>query len=348
MKNIEIARKLGISPTAVSLALNHHSGVSEETRKKVCRLKECSNARSEKCISSPNRSITLAIHKKHGHIMNDKPFFSDLISTIQQEALHHSYNLNVLHYMQLQNKELYLDTLQADNNSGIILLATELESKDFCIYKEIQKPLILLDSVSGTSQLNSVILNNKSSIFQAVQYAYSLGHRNIGYLKSQTYISNFDQRFDGYRNGLRYYDLEHNCNPVFELPCSVEHAYLEMKKILSGISAVKMPTIFLSDLDYIALGAAKAFKEFGYRIPQDISIIGYDDLPSCRIFDPPLTSVKVSQQKMGKAAVRQLIHNISFPKTYTTVTEISAKLIVRSSTAPPPCSNFGELNLAHF
>lgn len=341
MKNIDIARKLGISSTAVSLALNHHSGVSEETRQKICRLKECSSARAKKCISPPNRSITLAIHKKHGQIMNDKPFFSELISTIQQEALRHSYNLNVLHYMQLQNKS-YLDTLQADNNSGIILLATELEPKDFSIYKGIQKPLVLLDSISESPRLSSVILNNTSSVFQAVQYAYNLGHRNIGYLKSRTYIRNFDQRYDGYRKGLGYYHLEYNCNSVFELPCSMEQAYLEMKNILTSVSAVNMPTIFLSDLDYIALGAAKAFRESGYRIPQDISIIGYDDLPSCRIFDPPLSSVQVSQKKMGETAVRQLIQKISSPKAYTTVTEISAKLIIRSSTAPPPYRNAGE------
>ena len=133
MKNIDIARKLGISPTAVSLALNHHTGVSEETRQRVRSLKNCSMTGSDGCSALPNRSITLAIHKKHGEIMNDKPFFSDLISTIQQEALQYSYNLNVLHYKLLQNKELYLDTLRAEDNKGIILLATELDQEDFDI-----------------------------------------------------------------------------------------------------------------------------------------------------------------------------------------------------------------------
>uniref|UniRef100_UPI00359CB666 LacI family DNA-binding transcriptional regulator n=1 Tax=Faecalicatena contorta TaxID=39482 RepID=UPI00359CB666 len=343
MKNIDIARKLGISPTAVSLALNHHTGVSEETRQRVCRLKNCSMSGSVGCSVLPNRSITLAIHKKHGEIMNDKPFFSDLISTIQQEALRYSYNLNVLHYKLLQNKELYLDTLRAEDNKGIILLATELDQEDFDIYDEIQKPLILLDSVSSAVRLNAVTINNRGSVFQAVRYAYNLGHRSIGYLKSLTHISNFNQRFEGYRSALKYYNIEKNYHPVFELPCSVEESCLEMKKILNSTSGIQIPTIFLSDLDYIALGAAKALKESGYRIPQDVSMIGYDDLPSCRIFDPPLTSIQVSQHRMGKAAVRQLIDHITTPKPYTSVTEISTKLITRASTAPPPYSTIEKM-----
>lgn len=192
-------------------------------------------------------------------------------------------------------------------------------------------------------RLNAVTINNRGSVFQAVRYAYNLGHRSIGYLKSLTHISNFNQRFEGYQSALKYYNIEQNYHPVFELPCSIEESCQEMKKILHSTSGIQMPTIFLSDLDYIALGAAKALKESGYRIGQDVSMIGYDDLPACKIFDPPLTSIQVSQHRMGKAAVRQLIDHITTPKPYTSVTEISAKLIPRASTAPPSCSTTSKM-----
>ena len=98
IKNKDIAEKLGISTTAVSLAINNRPGVSEETRRKVMQLINQSMASNLEQVpfgNGQNGSILLSVHKKHGHVINDKPFFANLIETIQQEAMKSSYMLNI-------------------------------------------------------------------------------------------------------------------------------------------------------------------------------------------------------------------------------------------------------------
>ena len=92
-----------------------------------------------------------------------------------------------------------------------------------------------------------------------------------------------------------------------------------------------MPTLFLSDLDHLALGAMKALKEFGYRIPEDISLIGYDDISACEISEPPLTTVGVNTLDIGRIAVDQLIHRMKEPGDYHVTITVSSKMILRES-----------------
>ncbi len=334
MKNTDIARRLGISATAVSLALNNHPGVSEKTRYEVLKLKRPADTAgtSSGDVCTPPLLI-FAIHRKHGLIINDKPFFSSLVSTIQQEAMLHNYSLNILHYSPGQDENKYIDNLQLPNVAGIILLATEMNEEDLLLYKNIKKPMVLLDSFFTLEQYDSVTINNEASLFQAVQYAYQLGHRNIGYLKSSISINNFRQRFDGYINALHYYHLKENNNPVFTLHCNTEQAYLDMKQILSDeFRQIPLPDIFVSDLDYIALGAIRALKEHGYKVPEDISVIGYDDIPTCEVFDPPLTTIQVNKADIGRIAVRCLIEKSTTHAQHHTYTQISTTLIPRGST----------------
>lgn len=341
MKNIDIAKKLGISPTAVSLALNNHSGVSEKTRHEVMKLKRTSEKFKSLNINqnAANPVLIFAIHRKHGQIINDKPFFSSLISTIQQEAMLHTYALNILHYSSDQDTEKYMENFQLPGVAGIILLATEMDKDDLQPYKKITKPMILLDSSFDLEQFDSVTINNRASLFQTIEYAYHLGHRNIGYLKSNVHINNFEHRFEGYKSALRYYHLEGNNNPIFSLHCNTEQAYQDMKDLLlNKPHNVHMPSIFVSDLDYIALGAIRALKEYGYRIPEDISVIGYDDIPTCEVFDPPLTTVQVNREDIGRIAVRCLIEKIASSSNHYINTQISASLMIRGSTGPPLAS----------
>lgn len=336
MKNIDIAKLLGISTTSVSLALNNRPGVSEITKKKILDLKQTTSSIPGQNNKTPSTqpNIIFVVHKKHGEIINDKPFFSDLISSIQQEAMSHSFGLNILHYNHSQNIEDFINVLSSANTSGIILLATEMEREDLQYYKIIDKPIVLLDSYFDLEHFDSVIINNQSSIFKAIEYAYNLGHRNIGYLKSSVNINNFAYRFDGYKNALRFFNLEDNNNPVFNLNCSIDLAYHGMKRILvNKPKDLKMPTIFISDLDYMALGAMRALKEEGYSIPGDISIIGFDNIAACEVFDPPLSTIRVNTTDIGRLAVIRLIKKINTLENIYITTQICTELVIRGSTA---------------
>ncbi len=335
LKNKDIAEMLGISVTAVSLAINNRPGVSEETRQKVLALIHENAGKSIQTNSGekkPGGSFLLSIHKKHGEVIIDKPFFSDLIETIQQEAMKRSYMLTLSHFMPGQDIQEYIDYIAGLPVNGVILMATEMSADDLAYYQKLQIPIVLLDGTFDLAEMDSVALDNQTSILRAVDYAYRLGHRDIGYLKSNVFINNFGHRFDGFLKGIREYHLEQYHHPVIELPCSIEAAYNEMKSFLDNRSDdFVMPSLFLSDLDYIALGASQALKEAGFGIPDDISVIGYDDVTACEVFEPPLTTIRVNRTDIGRLAVMRLIDKMEEPGDFYTCTQVLSDLIIRKS-----------------
>ena len=152
-----------------------------------------------------------------------------------------------------------------------------------------------------------ITLDTQVDMTRSVEYAYEKGHRRIGYLKSEVRINNFDQHFLGYQEGLRLFDLTPDEGAVFTLPENISGAYEAMKKKLRELpKGYQMPTCFLADLDYIAIGAMQAFREAGFRVPEEVSFIGYDDIAACEASTPLLTSVHVPNREMGILAIERL------------------------------------------
>lgn len=332
LKNKDIAHILGISPSTVSLALSNKPGVSEMTRRKIFSLLNSENTTFHASSLSDSSSLLLVIHKKHGEIIIDKPFFSDLIESVQLEALSKNYSLSIVYYTDNIDLNSFIQQLQSTPADGLILLATEMLSEDFQYYKKLDIPKILLDNTFEFEQVDSVTLDNTAATLKAFKYAYDMGHRNIGYLKSSVFIHNFGYRFQGYLQALSLFGLEGSNHPVYSLHCSIEQAYLKMSDILRHLpSGTKMPTCFLADIDYIALGAMRAFQECGYQVPEDISIIGFDDNTACEVCSPQLTTIRVNRTDIGRIAADNLITRIRYPHSYNTHVEVSSELIVRQS-----------------
>ncbi len=338
LSNKEIARQLGISATAVSLARNNRPGVSQETRAKVMHLLNDSISQTLNSVDTTGLAspILFIIHKKHGRIIIEKPFFSELLSVVQLEASRYAYPLQVMYYLPEQNIELFIHQIKQTPCSGIILLATEMDEEDLTHYAQLNCPLILLDSRFDFAPYNSVTIDNAVGIMQGMQYAYAMGHRDIGYLRSSTPINNFAHRYDGYLKGKRILGLENRNTPEIFLGCSIETAYADMKKYLSNKDLQTLPSIFLCDLDYIAIGAVKALKEAGYSIPEDISILGFDDVPSAEIVEPALSTLRVNQEPLGKFTIQRLIQIMEQPGNYYSNTQVSVQLVERQSVRRLP------------
>lgn len=336
LKNKDIAKALGISTTAVSLALNNRPGVSEATRRKVLELVNDSTIIAiqnlKDVISGATKSVLLNIHKKHGHIITDKPFFTDVVEAAQQELLRQGYNLILSHYVPEQSLPQHIQYIKGLSITGMILMATEMDKVDLAYYKEVSVPIMLMDSVFDLENMDSVSLDNETDIFRAVHYAVQMGHCRIGYLKSAVPINNFMHRMDGFMKGVRHFGLEKEEHPIITLPCNVQEAYHEMSMFLDQLPAdFQMPTIFLSDLDYITLGAMNALKEHGYRIPEDVSMIGYDDVSTASVSSPPLTTLRVSHADIGKIAANILLSRLNQNSHHPITIRISSELIIRDS-----------------
>lgn len=335
LRNKDIAKQLGISVTSVSLALNGRPGVSQETRRRVLELVGSSARRSIHELDDVGASrgaVVFSVHKKHGEVMNDKPFFARLAESAQVMAQSLGYTVTLAHYVAPQDVGQYMNFIRSMNPVGVLVEATEIEAGDLALYQKLDVPLVLIDSSFDLVPVDAVELDNQVSVLRALEYVYKMGHREIGWLQGVPSINNFAHRLDGFMKSVREFRLEAFNHPVVPLRCQVETAYADMKAFLANPpEGFVMPTCFLADLDYIAIGAMNALEEAGYRIPQDISMVGYDDVPLSGVADPPLTTTRVNRGDAGEVAMRILDDRIRNNPDYHLTVQISSEFVVRES-----------------
>ncbi len=329
----DLAKKLNLSEAAVSMALNHKPGVSTKTRQRVLQTAEEMGfdltKRTEAVKKPPVRqgTVTLIIYKKHGAIVTDSPFFSQLTEGIQQGCKQADYSLNICYFYEEDDIEKQLKALPYCN--GIILLATEMRAEDFKPFYNLSLPLVVLDTYYDSLPWDCVLINNLQGAFSATNYIIQHTKSQPGYLRSAYPIGNFNERADGFFRAIRANGMSASKSQMLYLTPSTEGAYADMCTLLqSGEEPVKC---YFADNDSIAIGAIKAFREAGYRIPQDISIIGFDNIPLCTYVDPSLTTIHVPKQYMGRMAVQRLIQTLQETEHYPTKFEIGTNLIKRNS-----------------
>ena len=236
-----------------------------------------------------------------------------------------------LSYLNFLNKSFNEQQFsQVDRGAqGLLVLATELEAKDMERFLALDLPVVAIDSALSGAKLNKVLINNFEGAYKATNYLISMGHNKIGHLFSVDWIKNFDERRAGYLSALKSRALEVPEGGVVGLRANTEGAYQDMLSYLQGKPI--LPTAFFVDNDVIALGAMRALKECGYRIPCDVSVVGFDDIPACTVIEPPLTTMRVECKYIGKLAVERLVHLIRGDDDYRIKQEIDTLLIERGS-----------------
>lgn len=330
IKNKDIARILNISPAAVSLARNGKAGVSEHTRKMVKDLlQEMEQQNDRPSDMDIKGGIVFVIHKKHGKIITETPFFLSLTEEIQRRALARGYHVTILQYYGGDDIGDFIKRILEIHALGVLLLATELDSDDLEVYQQIGLPIVLIDSNFMDKKLDAVTINNIDAVYEIVSYAKQCGHREIGFLKSKVENNNFYERYLGFQAALDRMALPFYPEYVFEVGVSSDYAYIDMKQILE--EKRKLPTVLIAGNDMLAIGALRALKEAGIKVPEDISMIGFDDMPVSRMMDPPLTSIRIYNDLIGECAINRLIQKIETGGTGHFTTRVGCDLMIRDS-----------------
>ncbi len=329
----DIAQMLNISPSTVSLVLNDKPGISEATRQKIFGLidelgygdmlpKRKENIRS-------NKSIGFLIYKKSGRLVSDTQFFSELIQGIDIRCRSYGYKLMVTYINEADSPEDHIKSFTGDDCEGIILLATEMDSKDFDYFEEIGLPCVVLDSYFERVNYDCIVINNVQGAFEATNYLAKMGHKNIGYLRSSYRVNNFRERYEGFAKALRHNKLKENHDFVLELGSLMETSYEAMKAHLEN--KIPIPTAYFAENDLVALGAIKALREAGFKVPEDISVIGFDNIPLSSILEPHLATIHVPKQRLGMLAVDRLVTRLSeSPEEFVKI-EVGTTLMERES-----------------
>ena len=333
MKNIEIARKLQISPAAVSLALNNKAGVSEETRRKVLAVKESSlimDAEQTEVIKKQS-SLGIFCYQMDHSILVENQFFGSILSYLSMEADQNGYYLNV----KISNEKSLVEQISEMNRSGCsgyFIFASKLNDKDAqMINDNLYVPYVLIDAYFAQNGVDCVLPDNRSGLRQSLEYAVSMGHKEIGFIGSDFYCSNFRDRKFYFRQYMREFGLVYKEEYMYSLRMDDDAAKEDMLNILE--SSRNLPTLLIASNDILAMGAMNAIKEYGYHIPDDISIIGFDDLPVSRHMTPPLTTVAIEADAISYNAVKLLLEKIKMieKRKFSSTVLIGVELIKRGS-----------------
>lgn len=328
----ELAEKLNISPAAVSMALNGKPGVSTQTRKKIIETahKYSYDFSKIKQTKKNDYLINFIIYRNHGAVVNDSPFFRTLFDSVAEYCKNSGYKLNINHVFDNGDVSEQLNSILTDECSGILLLGTEMQKEDFFPFTYLDLPIVLIDTYFHSAKMDCVLINNVESSFCATNLLIKKYQVTPGYIRSSYVIYNFEERLDGFYKAIASNGMSRTKSIIHCVSPSIEGAYFDMKKIIER--GDPLAKAYACDNDLIAIGVMKAFKEAGYKIPEDIALVGFDDLPLCTYVDPSLTTVNVPIKYMVQIAVDRLIY-VSSSKQYSPIKiEINTRVVRRETT----------------
>ncbi len=326
----EISKMVGVSPATVSLALNNKEGVSEETKKIIWHI---ANKYGYVKKGVMKKNILFIKYIGNGAaIEHNGDFVARIIDAIESAVSNLNYNL-VIKNIEAGYFDKEIHSVNFDDFEGIILLGTELEDHEGKLISNINIPVVAVDHMFEDYDVDSVVMDNYGGIFTAVKYLYDLGHREIGYIDSNIQFSNFNQRRLGYFRALDKLNLTYKTSYIKIVAPNLEGAYNTMLTQLEKNQP--LPTAFIAANDTIAIGTIKALKEKDINVPEEISIIGFDDIPFGKILDKPLTTMQVDKEQIGYLAVSVLHNKINKVSQGHIKTLTRTNLIERESTLPP-------------
>lgn len=325
----EISRATGFSPATVSNALNHKRSVSEETAKIIFEAAQSMGYQQ----SSQLDTIQFVLARKNGKIVDESTFHPSVIEGVERQARRHGMSTSFvsLDFSDVEAARQEVQPLVSDPSAVIVLLGTELGEEEYALFENCAARIIVLDGWSDRLDFDSVVISNSDATLRAVSYLIERGHRRIFYLAGDFRIQNFKARERGYRQALEEAGIYPEREWCVSLGTTLESAYQDMSAWLDATPREELPTAFFADNDVLAVGALRALTEHGIRVPEDVSIIGFDDLTLGAFSNPPLTTVHVLKHEVGEIAVRRLVGNIRNPKKYTCKTQVNTYFVERSS-----------------
>lgn len=336
----EIAAKLGVSPAAVSLAMNGKPGVSAATRERII-AEAIRVGYAVPKSAAPVSNIRYVIFLERGDAVKETSFYSIVLQGIEARAKTLGYSVFISYFYADGNWEEQVASICSDV-AGLILLGTEVTERHVlkaqeCGAKRWDIPMVMVDNITDVTDIDCVVADNQGGAYKAVSYLLKKGHPDVGYLRSTARIGSFIARESGFRKARLAHGLSGQPECV-DISISSEQAFYDMKAWLSR--GKTPPSAFFADNDIIAASCVRALKSCGYNVPEDVSVIGFDDMPICTMVSPPLTTMHISKELIGHIAMDYLhqritdgAHHLSDNRTDVFQTRISTYIVKRESVA---------------
>ncbi|AOG12741.1 MULTISPECIES: LacI family DNA-binding transcriptional regulator [unclassified Agrobacterium] len=329
----DIAEAAGVSAATVSLVLNGKGDISGVTRAKVLEAVASLNyvPRASKSTSEPGETLRFLKIAKHGHTVNrdHSVFISDYIDGMSAEATRRNYTLEVVSF-EGQPISSVAESLAGAPISGVVALGTELTEADIRLIQGLGYPTVFIDTFFDVIDANFVDMNNEDAVYKVLSRFHQQGFRRIGFVASHVETTNFKLRRDAFFKNMARLGLSVDPADILSVESTYDGAYSDTRQLLAD--GLDLAECYFCTNDIIAYGFIRALREHGLTIPDDVSIIGFDNLPQSATMDPGLTTIEVSKRKIGYLAVTILddLINSTEPQPAVKI-QVGADLVLRGS-----------------
>jgi DNA-binding LacI/PurR family transcriptional regulator len=337
----DIARIADVSHSTVSRALRESPLVNRETAEKIRRIAAENGFRA----SAVARSLATSRTNTIGVVVTSisDPFVAEVVSGIEDEATAHNYSVFLANCNADPGRELKIVNSFEDRRvDGIVVTASRVGALYGSILERMQIPIVLLNNQHPSHFAHSILIENLEASRTAVQHLIELGHRRIAYIGDRFGYGSDSERFSGYRSALDEADIPFQPDLITHGNGKVEGGVAAMQRLLE---VPERPTAVFCYNDMTAIGALRTLRVNGLRVPADMSLVGFDDLPLTLYMEPPLTTVRQPTHEMGRLAMEVLLKLLAGSDTEQNV-RVTGELVVRESTAPPkemPSCNYSSV-----
>lgn len=320
----DIAKEAGVSISTVSNALNDMENVGEKTKKKIIKIAKEMNY-------IPNLNARLLRNRKTNNIGLFLPnvigqFYYALIQAMYSVCQHEKYSLQIF-VCDFERGEKLTTNILSSNIDGAVILHEGFEESQIELLKNQPMPFVFLDKNICNENISSVLINNEQGITQAVDYLIATKHKRIAFMRG---TDNYDgiARFEAFKKSMDKYSMDFDENLVL---CG----YFEESGAYNAVRAafayrIELPDAILCENDDMARGCIQALNDLNKKVPEDISVIGFDDSDFAKYCNPPLTTVHSPIKELGERAVQEIIRLLKSDEVGTKIL-LDTKLVIRES-----------------
>lgn len=326
----DVATRAGVSTATVSRVLAGLGGARPDTRQRVLKSARELGYRP----SGVARSLKLRTTRTLGLIITDiaNPFFPELVSAVEEAARDRDYGVLLCNSGEdVEREAAYLELLAERRVDGVVIASSGVGRRHRAWLSTAPLPVVLVNCASPTVPLPTILSDNRAGAALAIDHLVALGHRRIGHITAPARNEAAAERLAGARDALRAAGLDPEALVVAEGDGHVAGGAAAARELLERDRSL---TAIFAYNDLTAIGAVRAVRRCGLRVPDDISVVGFDDVDLAAYADPPLTTVAQETASMGRWAVGRLLDRLDGRRAPAETVTLPVRLEVRASTAP--------------
>ena len=325
----DVAMRAQVSRATVSRVLNNNSRVDETLRARVLEAVQALGYQPNHVARRLRARSSTVI----GLIISDiqNPYFISVIRGVEDTSYAQHMSVVLCNSDEdVAKQQLYLQLMESEHVAGLIIVpANSHDNAGLVRLKQAGIPIILLDRTVETLQVDAVKVDNVRGAYEAVNHLIALGHQRIGMISGFKHLTTGDERYHGYRNALHAAGLLIDDKLVRFGDFKTESGYRLTRELMSVLNPPQ--ALFVAN-NLMTLGAMRALRELGVRIPEDVALVGFDDMPWSGELFSPLTAVSQPTYELGQEAVQLLMRRISQPNAPYRTVVLQTRLIVRESS----------------